>query len=117
MQQMLELSQQLGKNALTIVGERAERFLRRTQELSSDSAEQRVARALLRMLDPGVLLIEPPTVVTNRQDLADLSGVTLYTASRVIAELERRGLLKGGRQKIVVMKPGGLQAIAEARGG
>jgi CRP-like cAMP-binding protein len=118
-EQMLKDSAQLGRNVVKIVGERAERFLGRVQELTSDASHQRVARALLRMLAGGESKAPDrthgQTVLTTRQELADLSDVTLHTASRVVAALERKGIVQGGRKKIVVAKPDALRVIAERK--
>ncbi|HKH96637.1 MAG TPA: hypothetical protein VKA39_08955, partial [Beijerinckiaceae bacterium] len=40
---------QLAKNALSVVSGRAEEMLRRVQEMATEPADQRIARALLRL--------------------------------------------------------------------
>jgi len=111
--QMLKQSPQLGRNALEIVGSRAERFLGRVHELTKEPAARRVARALLQMLDRGGRRAD--ALVVTRQQLADIAGVTLHTASRVIAELARRGIVKGGRQRIEVVNLPALAAIVDGK--
>ena len=77
---------------------------------------RRVARALLRLvreagrrLATGVEIDFP----VSRQDIAEMTGTTLYTVSRLMSSWEERGILGGGRQRIVLLKPHALVAIAE----
>jgi len=88
----------------------------RYRELATERVEQRLARALLRLAaqssrrtDEG-LLIE---IALTRQDLAQMAGTTLYTVSRMLSEWERQGLIRSGRERIVVANPHGLVRIAE----
>jgi CRP-like cAMP-binding protein len=96
-----------------MIGERAELFLGRLQELTNEYSNQRLARALLRMVERSGEATEPKTIATTRQELAEFSGITLHTASRVIAEWERRGIVKGGRQRVSVLQINTLRAIAQ----
>lgn len=89
-----------------------ERFL----ELASERVEQRLARCLVRLarqvgkrVPEGVLLDVP----LSRQDLAAMTGTTLYTVSRILSHWEEQGLLRAGRQKVLITNPHGLVAVAE----
>jgi CRP-like cAMP-binding protein len=88
----------------------------RQQALVSERVEQRIARVLLKLaaqsgkkVDEGVLIDMPLT----RQDVAEMSGTTLYTVSRTLSEWERNGLLQIGRERVVVRDPHGLVRIAD----
>ncbi len=88
----------------------------RYRELATERVEQRLARTLMRLAaqsgrktDEGVLI---DTALT-RQDLAEMSGTTLYTASRMLSEWERQGIIHTGRERIVLTDPHGLVRIAE----
>ena len=88
----------------------------RQQALVSERVEQRIARILLKLAaqsgkktDEGVLIDMPLT----RQDVAEMSGTTLFTVSRTLSEWERNGLLKIGRERVVVKDPHGLVRIAD----
>lgn len=65
----------------------AERFL---TDLSTGTAHQRVARLLLYLHERSQA-VDVPTI--GREDIGALLGVTTETASRVIAEFKRGGLL------------------------
>ena len=51
----------------------------------------------------------------TRQDIADMTGTTLHTVSRVLSAWEDQGLVSGGRQKVRITDPHGLMLIAENR--
>src|SRR3990172_2107360 len=77
----------------------------RQKALVTDRVEQRIARILLKLaaqsgkkIDEGVLIDLPIT----RQDIAEMSGTTLFTVSRTLNEWERGGLLEIGRERVVI---------------
>ena len=86
----------------------------RIRELQTERVERRIARTLLRLAGdahPGATI--GPEVPLSRQDLADLCGTTLSTASRVLAAWHRRGLVMAGRERVVIRRLPDLVAIAE----
>lgn len=106
----------MATNALQLLGEELAQLRRRYQELATQHVEQRVARALLRLVgqagrrtDEGVVIGFP----VSRQDLAELTGTTLHTVSRILSVWEQAGVIASGRRRIVIRKPHGLVAIAE----
>jgi len=106
----------LAESALHIVGTRLDEAHVRVVELATEEVERRVAHALLRLLkqagrkvDDGIEVAFPIT----REDVAQMTGTTLHTVSRILSAWETRGLVEGGRQRIVVRDPHGLFAIAE----
>ncbi|MGH7153570.1 MAG: Crp/Fnr family transcriptional regulator, partial [Acetobacteraceae bacterium] len=101
------------RNALAIVGTRLQELQNRYRELATERVEQRVARAILRLLgrEPEAgMQVEFPV---SRQDIAEMTGTTLYTVSRILSGWEHDGLLESGRMRIVVRKPDALAAIAD----
>jgi CRP-like cAMP-binding protein len=88
----------------------------RQKALVTERVEQRIARILLKLaaqsgrkIDQGVLIDLPVT----RQDIAEMSGTTLFTVSRTLNEWERDGLLEIGRERVVIREPHGLVSIAD----
>lgn len=80
----------------------------RQKALVTDRVEQRIARILLKLasqsgkkIDEGILIDLPIT----RQDIAEMSGTTLFTVSRTLNEWDRDGLLEIGRERVVIRKP------------
>jgi CRP-like cAMP-binding protein len=102
---------------LHTVAQRLHEAHSRIKELSTEEVERRVARALLRVagqsgrkVDGGGVLIDFPV---TRQDLADMTGATLHTVSRIMSGWESIGLIEGARQRVVVREPHRLLLLAE----
>jgi CRP-like cAMP-binding protein len=88
----------------------------RYRELATERVEQRIARALLRLASLSGERIEPDGSIElafSRQDLAEMTGSTLYTVSRMLSEWERQGLIETGRERVTLRSPHGLVRIAE----
>ena len=105
-------------NALQMVGRRLQDAHTRIRELSTEEVERRVAHALLRLVqqagkktEDGVLIDFPVT----RQDLAEMSGTTLHTVSRLMTAWEGKGLVASGRKRVTVRDPHRLFLLAEGR--
>ena len=49
----------------------------------------------------------------TRQDLAEMSGTTLYTASRTISLWQGQDLVIAGCEKVIIRNPHGLVRIIE----
>ena len=88
----------------------------RLRELATERVERRIARTLTRLAsqigrktERGVLL----DATLSRQDLAELSGTSLFTVSRTLKEWERQGLLEAGRERIVLLDTHGLMSLAD----
>jgi CRP-like cAMP-binding protein len=78
--------------------------------------ERRVAHAVLRLVnqagkreDGGVRIDFP----LSKQDIAEMTGTTLHTVSRIFTAWEAEGLIEGGRQKLKVCDPHELVLIGE----
>jgi CRP/FNR family transcriptional regulator, nitrogen oxide reductase regulator len=106
----------LALNALKVLSGRLCELQDRVRELSTERVARRIARALLRLVrqvgkrvDDGVLL----DLTLSREDLAKLTGTTLFTVSRVLSEWEARGVIATGRERVVIRRPHDLVAIAE----
>ncbi len=86
----------------------------RYRELATERVEQRIARTLLRLTaQSGQKVNEGIELALSRQDLAEMSGTTLYTVSRVLADWERQGLVKAGREQVHITNPHGIVRIGE----
>ena len=86
----------------------------RYRELATERVEQRIARVLLRLtVQSGQKVGEGIELSFSRQDVAEMSGTTLYTVSRVLAEWERQALVETGREQIHIKNPHGLVRIAD----
>lgn len=107
---------QIALNALGLLATRTQEFQKRLLEMSTERVERRIARTLIRLArqtgrkTPEGVLIDLPL---TRQDLAELSGTTLFTVSRTLSQWEDRGLVKSKRGQVLILFPHGLVQIAE----
>jgi CRP/FNR family transcriptional regulator, nitrogen oxide reductase regulator len=107
-------------NTLRTVGSRLQDAQTRVVEMSTEQVERRIAHALLRLaqqsgrkVDAGIQIDFP----ISRQDVAEMTGATLHTVSRVLSAWEDRGLVEGGRQKITLRDPHRIFMLAEGNDG
>lgn len=100
---------------LESVSQRLQAAHEMVRQLSAHSVERRIAAALLKLAEklgepgPEGLLIQTPL---SRQDLAEMTGTTTETASRVMSQLQKAGLIRSGRQWVAVADRAGLAALA-----
>jgi CRP-like cAMP-binding protein len=92
----------------------------RIRELQAERAERRIARSLLRLVSKtgtrtsaGIEIGVP----LSRQHLAELAGTTISTASRILSNWDRQGLIIAGRERVTIVKPHRLVMIADELGG
>jgi len=79
--------------------------------LSTGPAEARMARLLLTLGCHGP---HPENLFPSREDMGALLGITTETASRVIAEFKRRGLIQIEKRECVDYDQTGLTRLAES---
>ncbi len=82
-----------------LAGEGVDRRLARTLAQLAFSIGRKSGRSIL--IDDGF----------SARDLAELSGTTIFTVSRVLGEWERRGLLNKGRGWVMVHDVGALLSV------
>jgi CRP-like cAMP-binding protein len=110
----------LAAGALRTVGNRLQDTQARVVEMSSEQVEQRVAHALLRLAKQAGVKVEHGVQIDfpiSRQDVAEMTGTTLHTVSRILSAWEQQGLVEGGRQRIVLRDPHRLFRLAEGTPG
>lgn len=107
-----------GASAYQTIGSRLQDTQARVMEMATEQVEQRIAHAILRLVkqsgrktEHGIEIGFPIT----RQDIAEMTGTTLYTVSRILSSWEDVGLVRGGRQKVTVTDPHGLVLVADGR--
>jgi len=110
---------QLAVTAIQLMAGHVQEFQDRFREIATQRVERRLARTLLRLAsqtgkktDEGVLI----DLALTRQDLAEMTGTTLFTVSRILSQWETQGLVRSGRERVVIRFPHGLVRIAEDLG-
>jgi CRP-like cAMP-binding protein len=109
----------LAVNAMQTVGSRLQDANTRIVEMATQQVERRVAHALLRLAQQAGRKVEAGVEIDfpiSRQDVAEMTGTTLHTVSRILSAWEQQGLVASGRQRIVICKPHQLLGLAEGAG-
>lgn len=109
-------SPQFASGAIQTVGERLQDAHSRIRELSTEEVEQRVARALLRMVHESGIQTEEGIQIDfpiTRQEIAELTGTTLHTVSRLLSGWKTRGIVTSGRRRITVCNSDELVRLAK----
>lgn len=113
---LMEQFPRLAINGMEMVAGRFWELQNRYRELATERVEQRVARAVVRLIHQRNGLMPPHTVPQlslTRQDLAEMTGTTLFTVSRICSNWEQRGFLEAGRENLVIHHLDDLIAIAD----
>lgn len=102
---------ELALNAMRIMADQVKEMQERFRQATSERVERRLAHTLLRLsgqngrkIDEGVLI----DLHLSRQDLAEMSGTTQYTVSRLLSQWEQQGWVICGRERVVIRYPHGL---------
>lgn len=114
----LDNSPSIATNALKIVGGRLQEAHAHIREMATEEVERRVAHTVLRLIqqsgkkeEAGIRIDFP----ISRQDIAEMSGTTMHTVSRILGAWEAAKLVKGGRQKLLVRDAHQLLLIADGK--
>ena len=113
---MLETRPYLAFDLMNLMTSYIQEMQARYRELATERVEQRVANALIRLAgQAGVKSGKEAGIELSlsRQDVAEMTGTTLYTVSRLFSEWERKGILKTGREKITILQPHDLVRIVD----
>ncbi|MDW5317560.1 Crp/Fnr family transcriptional regulator [Rhizobium sp. PL01] len=115
-QLFVEQNPALAIGAMKTIGQRLEEAHTRIREMSTQEVERRVAHVVLRLIkqagkkeDNGIRI----DFQISRQDIAEMTGTTLHTVSRILSAWETKGLVEGGRQKLLVLDPTRLSQLAD----
>jgi CRP-like cAMP-binding protein len=106
----------IGVNVIRIAGKRLQEAQHRKRELATQRAERRVAHAVLRLARQAGHETTNGTAIAfplRRKDVADISGTTLHTASRILTAWEKAGMLATHNQHLTIRQPAELLQIAE----
>ncbi|MBI4332969.1 MAG: transcriptional regulator [Chloroflexi bacterium] len=96
------------KSILTVASGRLFDSAVRLLALATERTDQRLAYNLLTLFTE-----LGPTITFTRPEIARMAGTTPETAIRFISLLNRRGIVRSSRGKLVVLQPGKLRDLAE----
>lgn len=109
---------QIALNLVRRIGERLREVQERLREVATQRVEQRIAHAILRLArDASSSVAEHAghadiAFPLTRQDVADLCGATLYTASRVLTAWEKAGYIATRRKRLNILNLDAIRRIA-----
>ena len=113
---LFEQYPELAVNSTRIMTDRSINFQSRILELSTEKVERRIAHALLRLAHQmgkkgrrGVVI----DLNLTRQDIAELSGTTLFTASRTLSKWQSAGVVECSKERVLITDAHQLVDIAE----
>lgn len=116
LQEFTQSAPQMALNAMRILAEQLQEIQERFRQATTARVEQRLAHTLIRLAAQSGRQVEAGILIDmrlTRQDLAEMSGTTLYTASRLLSQWEEQGLVLAERQRVTVRDPLGLAKIVE----
>lgn len=106
----------LAMNAMQVIGSRLQDAHTRLREISTEDVERRIAHAVMRLAQDssdatqGRVEFDFPL---SRQDIAEMTGTTLHTVSRVMSAWEAASIVESGRQRLAVRNLQRLSSIAD----
>jgi CRP-like cAMP-binding protein len=116
LEQLMERYPRMAIDSLRLVSQRWHELEERFRELATERVERRIAQTLLRLVRQAGRKVEAGILIDlplSRQDLAEMTGTTLYTVSRILNQWEQQNLVELGRERVLIRYPHGLAHIAE----
>lgn len=103
---ILSTSPLIRRNLSLIMSERLSELEERFREIATEPVAKRVALTLLRLLQRvGTSSNAGIEVNMSREELAQMTGTTLFTISRLISEWEKKGFVLPRRGGVIVCAP------------
>jgi CRP/FNR family transcriptional regulator, nitrogen oxide reductase regulator len=102
------------RNAVSILSDRLRILEERFLELATEQVAPRLARMLVRLLEQGNHGSHATRIDLSHEELAQMTGTTLFTVSRLLSEWEQRGVVQTQRKAVMVQDPQRLIDLAES---
>ena len=100
------IRQNLSQVLLTRLNELEERF----REVATEKVPRRLALALIRLSKHvGKAVHEGVEVSLSREELAQMTGTTLFTISRILSQWSREQFVESRRESVLLLDPGRLE--------
>jgi CRP/FNR family transcriptional regulator, nitrogen oxide reductase regulator len=104
----------LRKNTLRSVSSQLEELEQRFREVSTEKVASRLSREIVRLLaQVGRVVNGTVEIALSREELAQLTGTTLFTVSRLLSDWDQRGIVSTRREAVSVNDLVALQQLAE----
>jgi len=104
----------LHQNMLRVLGKELMELEERFHEVATERVGPRVARQLVRLQDKiGRLNNGVLEIGLSREELAQMTGTTLFTVSRLFSAWEARGVVRPRREAVTICDMQSLRAMSE----
>jgi CRP-like cAMP-binding protein len=116
MASLMERHPRLAINVARFIAARLHELQTQYRQLATEKVERRVARALLRLVQQAGRRVETGVTIDlplSREDIAQMTGTTLYTVSRILSRWESEGIVDSVRQRVTVLTPHALVTLAD----
>jgi CRP-like cAMP-binding protein len=105
---------QIGRNIGMILAARLNELEERFREVATEKVAKRIALALLRLLKHiGKTVHGGVEVSLSREELAQMTGTTLFTTSRVLSRWGEMGFVQPRRESVLVRDRNRLALVSE----
>jgi CRP-like cAMP-binding protein len=104
----------LRHNAARILGQHFRELEERFREISTERVARRLGREIARLLNQvGQRVNGAVRISLSREELAQLTGTTLFTVCRLLSQWEQQGIVTTGRETVMVRNLQALEALSE----
>jgi CRP-like cAMP-binding protein len=104
----------LHQNMARILGEDLMELEERFREVATEKVGTRVARQLARLMERiGRPVNAGVEISLSREELAQMTGTTLFTVSRLFSAWEARGIVRPQREAVTICDAQSLLALSE----
>jgi CRP-like cAMP-binding protein len=111
---MVERFPVLHQNMVRILGGHLLELEARFREVATERVAPRVARQVVRLLEKiGRPVNGAVEIGLSREELAQMTGTTLFTISRLFSAWEARGMVRPRREAVAVCDVQSLRALCE----
>jgi CRP-like cAMP-binding protein len=112
LQTLLARYPQLRENISRILSGRLRELEERFREVSTEKVATRLAFTLLRLVKQiGRQTNDGVQISLSREELAQMTGTTLFTISRILSRWAEKGFISPGRESVVITDPKRLKTI------
>lgn len=110
LQSMMDLCPRIRQNLSQVLMSRLHELEERFREVATEKVPRRLALALLRLSKHvGKKVHEGVEVSLSREELAQMTGTTLFTISRILSQWSREEFVESRRESVLLRDPGRLE--------
>ena len=106
----------LRRNTARVLEQRLHELEERFREISTEKVSPRLSSELVRLLTQvGKRVNDEVEIGLSREELAQLTGTTLFTVSRLLSQWELQGIVSARREMVLVRDVQALMALSQSQ--